>query len=76
MIMRFPFCTAVGTCVLWDVSDCPIPAGLGAHDVIRNIERVLVENGYGGPVKIRPYVDLEKINDEFDGIPVRHLSAG
>lgn len=76
MIMRFPFCTAVGTCVLWDVSDCPIPAGLGPHDVIRNIGRVLAENGYGGPVKIKTYADLRKINNEFYGIPVRHLSAG
>ena len=74
--MRFPFCTGGKTFVLWDVEVCPIPDGLGPHDVFSNIKRVLMDNGYSGDVSTTPYTDLTKSNGEFNGIPVRHLSAG
>ncbi|ANM63428.1 hypothetical protein ISN45_At03g049710 [Arabidopsis thaliana x Arabidopsis arenosa] len=54
------------TFVLWDVEVCPIPDGLGPHDVFSNIKRVLMDNGYRGDVSTTPYTDLTKSNGDRD----------
>ncbi|CAL9247572.1 unnamed protein product [Arabidopsis halleri] len=67
---------ATGTiCVLWDVHECPIPASLKVRDVFNNIKKVLRNNGFFGPVDIKPYVNLLNMDllEAFETIPVSFL---
>ncbi|ESQ47564.1 hypothetical protein EUTSA_v10022386mg [Eutrema salsugineum] len=46
------------TFVLWDTQDCPLPAGLDALDVTKNIESFLREKGFHGDVSLMPYLSV------------------
>ncbi|KAL1205468.1 hypothetical protein V5N11_019115 [Cardamine amara subsp. amara] len=59
------------THVLWDVKSWPIPHGVSARDVIRNIKTVLREQNLFGLISVIPYLEnADMTTDDFDGIPV------
>lgn len=65
------------TAVFWDMEDCPIPDGLTAVVVSRNIRSALADAGFDGTVAIYAYGDMNQTQGlESAGIVPKHLPAG
>ncbi|CAA7030516.1 unnamed protein product [Microthlaspi erraticum] len=66
------------TIVFWDTVACPIPEGLDAETVVKNISTALYEEGYINLQKIKAYGDVFEMVEESGGfatvgLPMCHV---
>ncbi|CAA7030523.1 unnamed protein product [Microthlaspi erraticum] len=69
------------TIVYWDTVDCPIPEGLDAQTVVRNIYQGLYRSDYRAEPHFMAYGDVPQMASETGGfanigIPMVHVPAG
>ncbi|CAL9213778.1 unnamed protein product [Arabidopsis halleri] len=63
------------TIVFWQFEECPIPDDIISDEVEANILSAIRDMGYYGPVTVRAYGDIYKLQREFSGFHIFHATS-